>query len=200
MDNMYYFLGMRLMSNKEIEEYADFILPKLAIEEKRNSIVKTLSGGQKRKLQLLLAMTPNTKLILLDEPSSGMDPTARRDTWDFIKEFSKGRIIIMTTHYMDEADALADRIGIMSKGQLQICGSSLFLRNHYGICTLLEISKIDSNKDLIELENFINSFFPEKHLRISGKLDESNLYIYELPNILSTHLTEIFSELDNLER
>jgi len=61
-------------------------------------------------------MTPNTKLILLDEPSSGMDPTARRDTWDFIKEFSKGRIIIMTTHYMDEADALADRIGIMSKG------------------------------------------------------------------------------------
>jgi ATP-binding cassette subfamily A (ABC1) protein 3 len=56
--------------------------------------------------------------VLLDEPSSGMDPTARKETWDLIKSYKKGRVMILTTHYMDEAEALADRIGIMSKGKL----------------------------------------------------------------------------------
>lgn len=73
-------------------------------------------------------MAGDTRFILLDEPSSGMDPTARRDTWDLIKSHSKGKIIILTTHYMDEADALGDRIAIMSKGKLKTCGSSLFLK------------------------------------------------------------------------
>jgi ATP-binding cassette subfamily A (ABC1) protein 3 len=79
-------------------------------------------------------------LILLDEPSSGMDPTARRDTWDLIKSHSKGKIIILTTHYMDEADALGDRIAIMSKGKLKTCGSSLFLKQKYGLGTIIEIA------------------------------------------------------------
>ena len=63
-------------------------------------------------------MAGDTKLILLDEPSSGMDPTARRETWDLIKSAAKGRIVILTTHYMDEADALGDRIGILNRGKL----------------------------------------------------------------------------------
>ena len=85
-------------------------------------------------------MAGDTRLIMLDEPSSGMDPTARRDTWDLIKSHAKGRIIILTTHYMDEADALGDRIAIMSKGKLKTCGSSLFLKKKYGLGTILEIT------------------------------------------------------------
>jgi len=72
-----------------------------------------------------------------------MDPTARKETWDLIKSYKKGRVMILTTHYMDEAEALADRIGIMSKGKLQVCGSALFLKNKYGLGTLLEISLKD---------------------------------------------------------
>lgn len=88
-----------------------------------------------------------------------MDPTARKDTWDLIKSYSKGRIMILTTHYMDEAEALGDRIGIMSKGQLKVCGSALFLKNKYGLGTLLEISMKDKTQtQMSKLENFLDSY------------------------------------------
>ena len=120
-------------------------MDRLGILSKKDSIVRTLSGGQKRKLQLLIALSGNVKFVLLDEPSSGMDPTARKDTWDLIKSYVPGRVMILTTHYMDEAEALGDRIGIMSKGELKVCGSALFLKNKYGLGTLLEISMLDKN-------------------------------------------------------
>ena len=110
------------------------------LDEKRHSLVGTLSGGQKRKVQLLIAIMGDTSIILLDEPSSGMDPTSRRDTWSFIQELKKDKFIILTTHYMDEADELGDRIAIMSKGKLKTCGSSLFLKKKFELGTILEIS------------------------------------------------------------
>eukprot|EP00352_Strombidinopsis_acuminata_P005572 CAMPEP_0176369146 /NCGR_PEP_ID=MMETSP0126-20121128/23087_1 /TAXON_ID=141414 ORGANISM="Strombidinopsis acuminatum, Strain SPMC142" /NCGR_SAMPLE_ID=MMETSP0126 /ASSEMBLY_ACC=CAM_ASM_000229 /LENGTH=86 /DNA_ID=CAMNT_0017727673 /DNA_START=1572 /DNA_END=1832 /DNA_ORIENTATION=- len=80
----------------------------------------------------MIALLGHTKIVLLDEPSSGMDPTSRRDTWEVIKEFKENRIVILTTHYMDEAEVLGDRVAIMSQGKLVCCGSSLFLKNKYG--------------------------------------------------------------------
>lgn len=147
MENIKYFCSLRMMTNEQIENYANEVLERLSIMNKKNSIVRTLSGGQKRKLQLLIALAGDIKLVLLDEPSSGMDPTARKDTWDLIKSHSKGKIMILTTHYMDEAEVLGDRIGIMSKGQLKVCGSPLFLKNKYGLGTLLEISMKDKGHD-----------------------------------------------------
>ena len=70
---------------------------------------------------------------MLDEPTSGMDTTTRRRFWEMVKQYKEGRIIILTTHYMDEADVLGDRIGIMCKGTLQCIGSSLFLKNRFGV-------------------------------------------------------------------
>jgi ABC-type multidrug transport system ATPase subunit len=75
----------------------------------------------------------------LDEPTSGMDPTARRSIWDMLKKYKENRIIILTTHYMDEADVLGDRIAIMSQGQIKCVGSSLFLKNKFGVGYLLQI-------------------------------------------------------------
>ena len=158
MENLYYFLGMRLMTVKEIEDYAESMLEKLNILKKKDEFVLGLSGGQKRKLQLAIALAGDTRLIMLDEPSSGMDPTARKETWDLIKDQAKGRIIIMTTHYMDEADALGDRIGIMSKGKLKTCGSSLFLKNSNNIGVLIEIGMYDKEKGVVEVEDIINSY------------------------------------------
>ena len=90
-------------------------------------------------------MAGDVKLIMLDEPSSGMDPTARKETWDLIKQRTQGKIMVLTTHYMDEAEALGDRIGIMSKGELKVCGSPLFLKNRYGLGTLLEVAMVDKS-------------------------------------------------------
>jgi ATP-binding cassette subfamily A (ABC1) protein 3 len=73
-----------------------------------------LSGGNRRKLSVAIALCANSKFVLLDEPTSGMDLSARRGLWEMLKTYKKDRIIILTTHYMDEADVLGDRIGIMA--------------------------------------------------------------------------------------
>ena len=86
------------------EQVIQDILENFNLDAKRNTQAKDLSGGQKRKLQLAIALLGDAKIVLLDEPSSGMDPTARREAWDIIKEQRKDKIIILTTHYMDEAE------------------------------------------------------------------------------------------------
>ena len=73
------------------------------------------------------------QIIILDEPTSGMDPGARRQTWDILQKYREGRTIILTTHFMDEADILGDRIAIMTDGVVKCCGSSLFLKKLYGM-------------------------------------------------------------------
>jgi ATP-binding cassette, subfamily A (ABC1), member 3 len=80
-----------------------------------------------------MAFIGGSKVILLDEPTSGMDTYARRQLWDMLKNYKKDRIVILTTHFMDEADYLGDRIGIMGEGKLQTCGSSLFLKQKFGV-------------------------------------------------------------------
>ena len=76
----------------------------------------SLSGGNKRKLSVTLALVGGSKLVLLYEPTSGMDLSARRGLWTMLRKYRRNRIIILTTHYMDEADVLGDRIGIMANG------------------------------------------------------------------------------------
>jgi len=72
------------------------------------------------------------QVVILDEPTSGMDPDARRQTWDLLQRHRSGRTLVLSTHFMDEADLLGDRIAIMASGVVQCCGSPLFLKNKYG--------------------------------------------------------------------
>ena len=72
------------------------------------------------------------QIVILDEPTSGMDPDARRHTWDILQRHRAGRTMVLTTHFMDEADILGDRIAIMAEGVIQCCGTPLFLKNKYG--------------------------------------------------------------------
>jgi len=88
-----------------------------------------------------LALCGQSKFILLDEPSAGLDLSARRALWDMLKKYKKDRIILLTTHYMDEADILGDRIGIMSKGSMMTLGSPLFLKKRFGVGYNLTIVK-----------------------------------------------------------
>ena len=98
----------------------------------KKRLTHKLSGGNKRKLSVAIALCGNSRLVMLDEPTAGMDLSARRALWDMLKNYRSNRIIVLTTHYMDEADVLGDRIAIMSKGSIECLGSSLFLKNRYG--------------------------------------------------------------------
>ncbi|KAI7979122.1 ABC transporter A family member 1 [Camellia lanceoleosa] len=113
----------------------------VGLADKVNTVVRALSGGMKRKLSLGIALIGDSKVIVLDEPTSGIDPYSMWLTWQLIKKIKKGRIILLTTHSMDEADVLGDRIAIMANGSLKCCGSSLFLKREYRVGYTLTLVK-----------------------------------------------------------
>ena len=128
------------VKNAEIQK----LMKDVGVYDKKNALAYTLSGGNKRKLSVAIALCGNSRFVLLDEPTSGMDLSARRQLWNMLKEQKKDRIIILTTHYMDEADILGDRIGIMSSGKVTALGSSIFLKSKFGVGYNLTIAKQSS--------------------------------------------------------
>lgn len=116
----------------------------MGLDTDRSKEADTLSGGNRRKLSVAIALCGNSRLVMLDEPTAGMDLSARRSLWDMLKNYRNDRIIILTTHYMDEADVLGDRIGIMASGKIRCLGTSMFLKNRFGAgykLTLVKKSK-----------------------------------------------------------
>lgn len=95
------------------------VVERVGLSEKAKSRTHTLSGGQKRRLDVALGMVNQPELLFLDEPTTGFDPAARREFWELIRELSKGgTTILLTTHYLEEAETLADRVGVINKGTL----------------------------------------------------------------------------------
>jgi ABC-2 type transport system ATP-binding protein len=102
----------------------DEVIELVGLEEKRNDRVKTLSGGQKRRLDLGVALVGDPDLVFLDEPTTGFDPAARRAAWEMIRSLrSLGKTILLTTHYLDEAEQLADRVAVLRGGEIVLEGS-----------------------------------------------------------------------------
>src|SRR5438128_8787621 len=97
----------------------DSVIELVGLAEKRNARVKTLSGGQKRRLDLGVALVGDPDLVFLDEPTTGFDPAARRAAWEMIRSLrSLGKTILLTTHYLDEAEQLADRLAVLRDGMI----------------------------------------------------------------------------------
>jgi ABC-2 type transport system ATP-binding protein len=103
---------------------ADDAIRMAQLEEKRKARVGTLSGGQKQRLAMACALVGDPELLFLDEPTTGLDPQARRHLWDLVDELkTSGRTVILTTHYMDEAERLCDRVAIMDRGHIIALGT-----------------------------------------------------------------------------
>uniref|UniRef100_H2LLX9 P-type phospholipid transporter n=1 Tax=Oryzias latipes TaxID=8090 RepID=H2LLX9_ORYLA len=116
----------------EAEEEVENMLQDLGLPHKRDELIQNLSGGMQRKLSVALAFVGGAKVVVLDEPTSGVDPYSRRSIWDLLLKYRTGRTVIMSTHHMDEADLLSDRVAILSQGRLYCCGSPIFLKNCFG--------------------------------------------------------------------
>jgi ABC-2 type transport system ATP-binding protein len=103
---------------------ADDVLDLVGLEDKRDARVKTLSGGQRRRLDLALGLVGDPALLFLDEPTTGFDPEARRKAWELVEGLrALGKTVLLTTHYMDEAEHLADRVAVIVHGRLVALGS-----------------------------------------------------------------------------
>jgi ABC-2 type transport system ATP-binding protein len=153
------------------------------LADRRDSLVKTLSGGMKRRLQIARALLHEPKILFLDEPTVGLDPQTRRRIWEIIRDLNKqGMTMLLTTHYMDEVEFLCDRIGIMDSGQLIELGTLQQFKGRYGEGLVM--------KQLGE--RFEYQFFPT--------LSEANTYLESLPDktgimVRPSNLEDIFVEL-----
>lgn len=145
----------------------------------------------KRRLSVAMAITGGSKIIILDEPTSGLDPYNRRGLWELIRKFKKGRSIVLTTHFMEEADALSDRIAIMNHGQVKCCGSPIFLKNAFGSGYRLTLAKNKSFNEP-EFKSLLNSSI-EKHVIESNIAAEMTVSI---PFNYNSALPELFSKIE----
>ena len=152
------------------------------LADRRDSLVKTLSGGMKRRLQIARALLHEPKVLFLDEPTVGLDPQTRRRLWEIIRDLNKqGMTRLLTTHYMDEVEFLCDRIGIMDAGQLIELGTLQQLKAQHG--EGLVMKQVG--------ERFEYKFFPD--------LAQANAYLDSLPDktgimVRPSNLEDIFVE------
>lgn len=158
-----------------------------------------LSGGNKRKLSVAIALSGDPKLVVLDEPSSGMDPKARRGIWEVLRKKRAGRVILLTTHFMDEAELLSDRVAIMKEGQLACTGSPVFLKERFGLgyclTVVTNVSGSSSGRDT-EATAFSAETDPESQLTDNRSPDsiKDNLLSFLRGYIPGTELTRTFGK------
>jgi ABC-2 type transport system ATP-binding protein len=126
---------------KMTKSQANALLELVDLTERKSVISRSLSGGEKRKLGIALSLINEPELLFLDEPTTGLDPKARRDLWRLIEEIrKKGTTVFLTTHYLDEAEKLADDVAIMHKGKIVARGSPHDLIAKYGKMTVIVLS------------------------------------------------------------
>ena len=139
-ENVEFFGSLHLMSKKDLLQNTSILLEKMGLTEDADRRVQKYSGGMRRRVNLAIALIHNPHIAFLDEPTVAMDPQSRHAVWDFIRELKgKGTTIILTTHYMEEAEELCDRVGIIDYGSLIALGSPQELKEKYEVKDLEEV-------------------------------------------------------------
>ncbi|XP_071106304.1 phospholipid-transporting ATPase ABCA3-like [Haliotis cracherodii] len=189
-EHLNFFAKLKGVPSAKVASEVDLMLNNIGLQPKRKAQSRTLSGGMKRKLSVGIALIGGSKVVILDEPSSGMDPDARRHIWTVLQNNRAGRTMVLTTHFMDEADLLGDRIAIMAEGVVKCCGSSLFLKNKYGAGYHMVIVK-EPQCVVGNITALVTKYIPEAEL-------ESNIgaeLSYILPQESSHRFEELFTQL-----
>jgi ABC-type multidrug transport system ATPase subunit len=161
-EHLEFYASLKGVSAKERTESIERFLESLDLVSQRNTLAKNLSAGQKRKLSLAIAFIGGSKVIFLDQPTVGMDAQARRCAWDLIKEMTPGRTVILTTHFMDEAEALGSNISILLHGRLHCSGSAPFLKSHLGVGYTLTLGLLVHSDEVGDkVTNRVSEFIPD---------------------------------------
>ncbi|KAH7463694.1 ABC transporter A family member 1 [Phytophthora ramorum] len=192
-EHLMFFGQIKGYANQELLAVAEKQIREVGLTEKRNSKPNDLSGGMKRKLSVAVSLLGDSSLVFLDEPTSGMDPYSRRSTWEILLNNRNDRVMVLTTHFMDEADILGDRIAIMAEGDLRCCGSSLFLKNRFGAGYNLTLVKDDAKCDDDAVAAFVKSYVPAAQ-PLSNVGSE---IAFQLPLHSSSSFATMFADMDN---
>ena len=139
-ENIELFGDLYCVPKETLKKNVEYVIEKVGLSEEINRKVGKYSGGMKRRVSIAMALVQDPKIVFLDEPTVGMDPQSRRAIWDFVSELrSKGKTILLTTHYMEEAEALCEQVGVIDHGKLIELGSPRDLNSKYSVKNLEEV-------------------------------------------------------------
>lgn len=199
-EHLTFYALLKGIQSKYRKKLVKHTIKEMDLYEQKKKLASALSGGNKRKLQVAVALIGNPPIILLDEPSAGMDPQARRFMWSVISQLNKKRekcAVILTTHSMEEAEALGTKVGIMVRGgQFRCFGSSQHIKNKYGTGFEVEVKikppteqQLNNFRSLFQIQEFVTK------MRLSDAIDRMRERKYPEELIDEIRLTGLGDEL-----
>lgn len=198
------FANIKGLPNATISTVVQNSLAEVRLTNAAKMRASSYSGGMKRRLSVAIALIGDPKLIILDEPTTGMDPISRRHVWDIIENAKRGRAIILTTHSMEEADILSDRIGIMAKGRLRCIGTSIRLKSRFGTGFIANVGFVENPNgtpaDTTDMNSreAVKRFF-KHNLGVAPKEENKSFLTFVIPHEKEEQLTMFFEELQKRE-
>ena len=212
-ENMWFLAKIYDLPKEDAKNRIDSLISKVGLEEKRKHLARNLSGGLQRRLNLILGLVHDPKIILCDEPTPGLDPQSRVAVWEVIKDLPRqGKTVILTTHFMEEADRLSDRVAIIDHGKILVLDTPKKLKSSIGEGDLVEFSlseegNIDTLVQSLKIFEGIEDAYISSGYVVIRALDvvsrlsrilnfiESQNWTVENMSIRSTSLEDVFINL-----
>lgn len=192
-EHLYFYARLHGISKRDIPGVVNYLLRRLELDYYRNTITDSYSCGTRRKLSTALALVGHPQILLLDEPSSGMDPRTKRHLWKIISEEVKGKCaVVLTSHSMEECEALCGRLAIMVKGQFRCLGSLQHIKNRFGSGFTVKMYLAKASSDAEAITSFMQSHFPSTYL----KEQHSTMVEYHVP-LAPGGVSDIFGQLES---
>ncbi|CAN8027928.1 unnamed protein product [Ixodes persulcatus] len=163
-EHLFFFAAIQKVSRDVIADQIDALVNALRLSSFLTLFPRALPGALKRKLCIALAIIADPKVLFLDEPTAGLDPQSRHDVWELLQKARRSCTILLTTHNMEEADVLGDRIAIIAEGSIRCCGSPTFLKRKLGTGYHLKIGKRPKRCDVQGIISMVQSYVPTAHL------------------------------------
>ncbi|MFX0207680.1 MAG: ABC transporter ATP-binding protein [Candidatus Hodarchaeota archaeon] len=193
-----WFMAKAYRIQKEVaENRINNLISRLGLDDKRKSLVKNLSGGLKRRVNVIMGLVHDPVLILCDEPTPGLDPQSRVVVWEFIQNLPKeGKTVILTTHFMEEADRLSDRVAIIDHGEILVLNTPKKLKASIGEGDLLEFDLADDSEEhLQKMADLLKGFTTSKGLTVEDAyISESRMVVRAL-NVIP-NLAQILNRIE----
>ncbi len=201
--HLYLFARLRGVLPERLTQVVNDCIIDLELEPHRHKLAMSLSGGMKRKLCVAIALIGDPKVVLLDEPSAGLDPVSRRNLWSVILRTMSHRSVILTTHSMEEAEVLCTRLGVMVQGQLHALGGKQHLKTKFGsefeiIVKIGGLSGANSNKLNEQIKSISEFLYNLGFLSVSPVYENGGLVTFQVSkNEIIQRMGLLFTELEN---
>ncbi len=180
-ENLLLMGGVFGLKKEESKSRAKKLMELMELEDRKDQSRK-LSGGLQRRLSIAMALMSDPKILFLDEPTLGLDPHSRKSVWNYIEKLKKEKTILLTTHYLEEADALADQIAIMDQGQIIEMGTSADLKKKYNTTQTLKITGKHITDDIIEILH--KKGFEAHHIQNGIEINLKELDVYTVIEVM----------------